>query len=355
MARCIAVGFLESSKSRIQCTHCISRVRTSFASHKMLNGDWLIPVLSSDPQQPLVGAPVFHYVTLPELKLTQAVGRTTTLLTMSSSPVLPIELYERVIDHLSQDRNALITCMLVCRAWCPRSRFHLNTSVTLASSQHTRRFSQLLKREAWLRTGVTSISISPSPTTRRLPMSHLTAVSSMLGGKIPSLQSIFIWYAEWQPRTIHRNTFCHLSTFTRLDRLCLHCVTFPSKLTLARLIGALPNLAQLWCTSLIFQSTKFNQDAVCSLTTQLKGVRLDGLSDDVAHLIAEQLGIVGGVVDFQCGHSDFTSYSEAPSAGAMMSLLQHSGPALRYTSLRFWGPPRIAQVSNVAEPTGTST
>ena len=128
MARCIAVGFLESSKSRIQCTHCISRVRTSFASHKMLNGDWLIPVLSSDPQQPLVGALVFHYATLPELKLTQAIGRITTLLTMSTSPALPIELCERVIDHLSQDRNALITCMLVCRAWCPRSRFHLGNT-----------------------------------------------------------------------------------------------------------------------------------------------------------------------------------------------------------------------------------
>lgn len=274
---------------------------------------------------------------------------------MPSRPALPIELCERVIDHLWADKSALITCMLVCHAWCPRSRFHLNSAVTLADWRHTQRFSQLLKGESWLRPGVTSITISPSSGAPRLPMSNFTAFSSMLAGKLPFLHSVFIWNAEWHPRTMHHNTFCHLSAFTTLNLLCLHCATFPSKLILARLIGALPSLTHLWCTSIIFRSTKFNREAICSLTTRLKGVRLDGLSDDVANLLAQQLGIVGSVEDIQCGNSDHTPYPEAPSGDAMMSLLQHSGPTLRYTLLRFWEPPRVTQASEVVDSTGKST
>ncbi|CAK5277843.1 unnamed protein product [Mycena citricolor] len=42
---------------------------------------------------------------------------------------LPPELFEHAIDFLHSDRPDLGNCALVCRAWLPRSRFHLFSSV----------------------------------------------------------------------------------------------------------------------------------------------------------------------------------------------------------------------------------
>ncbi|KAJ7625501.1 CNH domain-containing protein [Roridomyces roridus] len=44
-------------------------------------------------------------------------------------PTLPIEIIERTIDYLHTDKNALIACSVVCRAWFPTSRWHLYTHV----------------------------------------------------------------------------------------------------------------------------------------------------------------------------------------------------------------------------------
>ncbi|KAJ7696426.1 CNH domain-containing protein [Mycena rosella] len=41
--------------------------------------------------------------------------------------VLPIEVFERIIDFLHANKAALISCSLVCRSWFPTSRYHLYT------------------------------------------------------------------------------------------------------------------------------------------------------------------------------------------------------------------------------------
>nr|GAT47370.1 predicted protein [Mycena chlorophos] len=40
-------------------------------------------------------------------------------------PPLPIELFERIVDFLFNDKESLLACTLVCRAWLPTSRYHL--------------------------------------------------------------------------------------------------------------------------------------------------------------------------------------------------------------------------------------
>ncbi|KAJ7117716.1 CNH domain-containing protein [Mycena epipterygia] len=40
---------------------------------------------------------------------------------------LPTEIFERIIDFLHADKNALISCSTVCRSWFPTSRYHLYT------------------------------------------------------------------------------------------------------------------------------------------------------------------------------------------------------------------------------------
>ncbi|KAJ7252187.1 hypothetical protein C8J57DRAFT_1064887 [Mycena rebaudengoi] len=45
---------------------------------------------------------------------------------MSPRPsAVPLELVDRVIDHLATDRKSLRICCLVARSWLPRSRWHL--------------------------------------------------------------------------------------------------------------------------------------------------------------------------------------------------------------------------------------
>ncbi|KAK7025124.1 CNH domain-containing protein [Favolaschia claudopus] len=40
---------------------------------------------------------------------------------------LPTEIFERILDFLHADKDALIICSTVCRAWFPTSRYHLYT------------------------------------------------------------------------------------------------------------------------------------------------------------------------------------------------------------------------------------
>ncbi|KAI0721195.1 hypothetical protein C8Q72DRAFT_787946, partial [Fomitopsis betulina] len=44
---------------------------------------------------------------------------------------LPVEVWERVMDHLWEDYPELLACSLVCEAWRPRSRFHLQGALTI--------------------------------------------------------------------------------------------------------------------------------------------------------------------------------------------------------------------------------
>ncbi|KAF7356432.1 CNH domain-containing protein [Mycena venus] len=42
---------------------------------------------------------------------------------------LPTEIFERILDFLHADKNALISCSVVCRDWFPTSRYHLFTGL----------------------------------------------------------------------------------------------------------------------------------------------------------------------------------------------------------------------------------
>lgn len=54
---------------------------------------------------------------------------------ISSKPTVPQELQETVIDCLCDDYVTLKSCALVSRAWWPRCRYHLRSTLTLADSK----------------------------------------------------------------------------------------------------------------------------------------------------------------------------------------------------------------------------
>ncbi|KAJ7290443.1 hypothetical protein C8J57DRAFT_1458993 [Mycena rebaudengoi] len=55
--------------------------------------------------------------------------------------VLPLELVDKIIDHLATDRKSLRICCLVARSWIPRSRWHLFCALDIPISR-LRRFIQ---------------------------------------------------------------------------------------------------------------------------------------------------------------------------------------------------------------------
>jgi hypothetical protein len=48
------------------------------------------------------------------------------------TPIIPLELWDWIIDHLHDDERALSTCGLVCRSWISSSRFHLFRTIQLS-------------------------------------------------------------------------------------------------------------------------------------------------------------------------------------------------------------------------------
>ncbi|KZS99554.1 uncharacterized protein LAESUDRAFT_616257, partial [Laetiporus sulphureus 93-53] len=61
-------------------------------------------------------------------------------------PQLPIEVWENVIDHLWDKQWTLLECHLVCRAWYPRSRFHLHRSIWFVSSKGVKAYAKALNQ-----------------------------------------------------------------------------------------------------------------------------------------------------------------------------------------------------------------
>jgi len=86
--------------------------------------------------------------------------------------VLPIELCERVIDCLwdafvVDNREALLSCALTCKAWLPRSRWNLVRTITFEKRSQLFGFFRLLKARQYLRPLVKRVLISNDWDSRR--------------------------------------------------------------------------------------------------------------------------------------------------------------------------------------------
>ncbi|KZT67497.1 hypothetical protein DAEQUDRAFT_386824 [Daedalea quercina L-15889] len=276
-------------------------------------------------------------------------------------PQLPVEIWERIIDHLWNYAGDLIRCTKVCKAWHSRSLFHLLTLMRLTNMQATRYIVKLLNREPKARAMVNEVLVrgtGPGPECRPIP--HLGTLTLMLGKKkIPRLETFIIRRAEWQSGALHRDFFLHLSHFATIPDLHLVNVIFPSKLVFARLIRALPNLTQLYCTHVTFRSQAFDPSAFLSTPTQIKTVRLDGHSNDVAELMACQVpSITDGMEEFQAGWSIYTEerpYLFPTNDAAIISMLQHPRPALKVVNIRLRRQPGVAVQQKHEGEISTST
>lgn len=263
-------------------------------------------------------------------------------------PELPIIIWELIIDHLWENSDALKQSALVCKAWQARCRFHLLSKIVLRHTRSVHRLAHLLSEKPELRERVLGAEIWGGPNIP--PIAQFGTFASMLAKKLPALQVLCVYCAEWQQRTVRPNTFLHLATFASVFELRLSNVVFPTKLVLARLICALPNLLFLNVVDVTVRSKEWNPLAFAGVLPPIKMVRFDGASDDVADLIARDVELVRGAMHLSVGWTDDTE--DRWSDGALLTILQCAGPALDQMSLRLWRIPKKASEHSAEAPAG---
>ena len=263
---------------------------------------------------------------------------------MSMLPILPPEIWERVIDHLSQYPRALIRCGLVCRAWYARCRFHLVVTTNLVNVRAVYYFASLIVTRPDLRNRVKQIVIRGSVRGQtRPPIPHFETFALMLAKNLPSVGTLHIYDAEWCNFTIRPNVFVALETFTAITELRLLRVTFPSRTVLARLIYALRNLTTLACTALAFRVQNYHHTPSLFTRTHVRDIRLDGPSDATADLLACQMHIADSMEVFSAGWS--YNAEDSPGEGALAPMLERAGPTLRRVNIRLRRSPGTPSIS----------
>lgn len=270
-------------------------------------------------------------------------------------PVLPVEIWERVIDYLWTDAAALAACALVCKSWNARCRYHLVTAVDLVDRQRTQWLFRLLTEDPGLRPMVVHVALYGSfrrGLTTQGPVPHFTTFASLLARKLPALRILDIRHAEIHAAPMHRLTFVHLSSFGSITTLYLCRVAFSSKPVCARLLCALRSLAQLACEDVDFRSSTVNPAVLPPAPPRVKTLWLDGQSDDVVNLMTSELGLAGCMEDVRIGDSPHSVHS--PSGRSVMLLLEHAGPTLKRLMIQLRAPPSMVIHGGMALPAGVS-
>ena len=186
---------------------------------------------------------------------------------------LPLETEEDIIDQLSDYVPALRHCALTCRAWLPRSRFHLLRSVHIKSGQELEAFSDMLDAYPDRRLRVRSVTMAPEYKESN-PRRLLETFPAALLAIAPNLCSWEVTQASMRS-TARDILFFHNTTLTRLryssiEELHLCSVRLGSLAELIRLVMAFRRLGSLKCTGVRFG--KIGTTGTSGISDSLKAV-----------------------------------------------------------------------------------
>ncbi|KAK0189465.1 hypothetical protein F5146DRAFT_1051143 [Armillaria mellea] len=148
----------------------------------------------------------------------------------------PQELVDAIIDHLIEDRLALLACLSVSTLFRCRAQFHLFPTIHLREKRDVDEFNLLCAKSPSIPDLVKTLHVTLPESTISLPRLmqvhtlHFNGSSRIAPGVLESFRRIF----SWVPNT--------------LTSLSLQDITFSSTETFRCLIGALPLLR---CLSLV--------------------------------------------------------------------------------------------------------
>ncbi|TFK82326.1 hypothetical protein K466DRAFT_304701 [Polyporus arcularius HHB13444] len=180
---------------------------------------------------------------------------------------LPIEVHERIIDAIFDDRYSLVldalamlsSCALVCRAWRPRAQRILFEYVLLRDKDALFRLAELINASPELGTYVRKLALRGY---LHVPYSLVVLFLTALRGKLPNLSVLNIQGFDDEERAanpppeaqkelptlpIHPYFPSLVKSISHIHSLSLVAVKFPSFGDFARFLAALPNLTDLFC------------------------------------------------------------------------------------------------------------
>ncbi|OCH88391.1 hypothetical protein OBBRIDRAFT_795287 [Obba rivulosa] len=202
-------------------------------------------------------------------------------------PRLPIEVWENIIDLAGYpfDRPSMLSCALVCRAWLPRSQFHLFNAVCLRTTRQIRLLGQTICGVAYLRSFVAEISLCldenaakslnlfPDLLSRLPRVVDVTLASFTLYPKGIMLkakhETIAYPVARWQRRRWrHADDSAIVDTplgwnvtsmtYTSVRSLTLGRVGFRDFSDFGWILCGFPNLLNLYCSNITWRSAEVN-------------------------------------------------------------------------------------------------
>ncbi|KAF9813680.1 hypothetical protein IEO21_05451 [Rhodonia placenta] len=184
----------------------------------------------------------------------------------ATSPGLPIELFELIIDFCRYDRPTLRACALTCRAWLPRSRYNMFHDVVLHSMKQLGYFSGLVAAEPRFGALVKSLHVAPY-------RGHGEAYATfpfVLGDKLSRLEHLSIDLRRDFYPCVHDNFLASLSCFSTVTSLALRRVQFPSFHDFALLLAAFPKLAHLHCWQVGWVRKSYDPRAFAHMDCRLR-------------------------------------------------------------------------------------
>lgn len=170
---------------------------------------------------------------------------------------IPQEIWENVIDMLWDHRPTLLACALTCRRWLPRSRHRLFIIIHLCKAQQLDGFSKLLAVTPSVDDLVRDLVIYYTrENTAPRPFSLFPILLARKLTKVEHIQfegdySVPSPYLAPLPGYY----FLSLSQFTSVTKLSLCTLRFATFAEIRRVICALPNLSELCCIHLIWNTT----------------------------------------------------------------------------------------------------
>ncbi len=174
----------------------------------------------------------------------------------SHAPPLPIEIEDRIVDQLVDHPASLRNCSLTCRAWLPRSRFHLFGTIRIRTKSVLDAVLDYFQAKPHMRTLVRSLVMAPTATERtRLLGTYPASLFQML----PNLR-------RWEMRapvdaktnaprvSFHPTTLIQLRC-SPITELHVSSMQFTSTAEFVRLITSIPRLRVLQCADVRFGTT----------------------------------------------------------------------------------------------------
>ncbi|KZT04228.1 uncharacterized protein LAESUDRAFT_728472 [Laetiporus sulphureus 93-53] len=190
------------------------------------------------------------------------------------STILPLEIWDSIIDQLSAHRSALSACGLACRMWVARTRFHLFRSVEIRDGLRCDSLASVIELSPQVLTTlhpgishyIRQVAICPSFDCYFPPLEeYFRELSAWLAHSLPSvlrkldaMTDLSLANVDWTWPFIVENLYPAIVRISdRLETLCLYRGRFMSPRQLNNFLFVFPRLSSLVLEAVHFKSLDF--------------------------------------------------------------------------------------------------